>query len=178
MIGSTLIGDLEQKTTIKFKNVADFENYINVIDNVGYDSGYVIFTGWLYELNTTELKKVNRSQFGKGTDFKPDIVEYRGKNVYIPSPGMCFIKCSNYFTKKDHTNEFLPFIRTDQRRSNVMTSATVQPFCRKHNTKRGCYDGFRVCARNNSEGNTALKIHNNHFCLIWKTDGVSFSKAR
>ena len=58
-----------------------------------------------------------------------------------------------------------------------MTSARVQPFCRKHNIDIGCYDGFRVCPRSFTERNTALKIYNNQFCLIWKTDGVSFSKA-
>ena len=61
----------------------------------------------------------------------------------------------------------------EQRRSNAMTSARVQPFCRKHNINIGCYDGFRVCPRNITQRNTALKIHNNHFCPIWKSDGVS-----
>ena len=58
-----------------------------------------------------------------------------------------------------------------------MTSARIQPFCRKHNINKGCYDEFRVCPRNITQGNTELKIHNNHFCLIWKSDGVSFDKA-
>ena len=58
-----------------------------------------------------------------------------------------------------------------------MTSARVQPFCRKHNINIGCYDGFRVCRRNITERNTATKMHNNHFCLIWETDCVSFNKA-
>ena len=75
LIGSMLVVEIEQKTNIRFKNVNDFENYINAIDNGGYDSEDVIFTGWLYKLNTPEFKKVNRSQYGKGTDFKQDIVE-------------------------------------------------------------------------------------------------------
>ena len=75
LIGSMLIGEREEKTNIRFKNVDDFENYINAIDNIGYDSEDVFFTGWLYKLNTHEFKKVNRSQFGRGTDFKQDIVE-------------------------------------------------------------------------------------------------------
>ena len=58
-----------------------------------------------------------------------------------------------------------------------MTSARVQPICRKHNIDIGCYDGFRVCPRSFTERNTALKINNHQFCLICKTDGVSFSKA-
>ena len=58
------------------------------------------FTGWLYKLNPPEFGKVNRSQYGRGTDFKQDIVEYIGKNCYIPTSGNCFIKCINYFTKR------------------------------------------------------------------------------
>ena len=58
-----------------------------------------------------------------------------------------------------------------------MTSARIQAFCRKYNINIGCYDGFRVCPRNIKQRNIALKIHNNHFCLIWKSDGFSFDKA-
>ena len=131
----------------------------------------------MYELNTPEFKKVNRSEYGRGTDFKQDIVEFIGNNCYIPTSGICFLKCINCFTKKDYTQEFLTFIRTEQRRSNVRTSARIQPFCRKYNINIGCYDGFRVCPRNITQRNTALKIHNNHFCLIWKSDDVSFVEA-
>ena len=177
LIGSMLVGEIEQKTIIRFKNVDDFENYINATDNSGYDSEDVIFTGWLYKLNTPEFKKVIRSQYGRGTDFKQDIVEYIGNNCYIPTSGNCFMKCINCFTKKDYTEEFLTFIRTEQRRSSVMTSARVQRFCRKLNINIGCYDGFRECPRNITQKNIALKIHNNHFCLIWKSYNVIFDKA-
>ena len=33
LIGSMLVGDVEQKTNNRFKNVDDFESYINAIDN-------------------------------------------------------------------------------------------------------------------------------------------------
>ena len=131
----------------------------------------------MYKLNTPEFQKVNRSQYGRGTDFKQDIVEYIGNNCYIPTSGNCFIKFIIYFIKKDYTEDFLTFIRTEQRRSNVMTSARVQLFCRNHNIVIGCYDGFRVCPRNIAQRNIALKIHNNYFCLIWKSNGVSFDRA-
>ena len=55
LIGSMLVGEIEQKTNIRFKNVDDFESYINAIDSSGYDSEDVIFTGWLYKLNTPEF---------------------------------------------------------------------------------------------------------------------------
>ena len=129
LIGSMLVGEIEQKkTNIRFRNVDDFESSINAIDNSGYDSDDIIFTGWLYKLNTPEFKKVNRSQYGRGTDFKQDIVEYIGNSCYIPTSGNCFIKFINYFTKKDYTEEFLTFL----------TSARIQPFCRKHNINIGC----------------------------------------
>ena len=169
LIGSLLVGEVEQKTNIRFKNNDDFESYIFAIDNSHYDSDDVVFTGWLYKLNTPDYKKVNRSQYGRGTHFKQDNVEYVGNNCYIPTSGICFTKCINYFSKKDYTEEFLTFIRTEQRRSNVMTSARIQPFCRKYNINIGCYDGFRVSPRKITQRNTALKINNNHFCLIWKS---------
>ena len=100
LIGFMLIGEIEQKTITRFKNVDYFENYINAIDTGGYDSEDVIFTGWLYNINTPEFKKVNKSQYGRGTDFKQDIVEYIGIICYIPTSGNCFIKCIKYFTKK------------------------------------------------------------------------------
>ena len=131
----------------------------------------------MYKLNTLEFKKVKRSQYCRGTDFKQHIVEYIGNNCYIPTSGNRSIKCINSFTEKDYTKEFLTFIRTEQRRSNVMTAARIQPFCKKHNINIGCYDGYGVCPRNITQRNIALKIHNKHFCLIWKSDNVSFDRA-
>ena len=105
------------------------------------------------------------------------IVEYHGQNCYIPNSGMCFIKCILYFTKKDYTEEFLTFIRTEQRRSKVMTSARSQPFCRKYNINIGCFDGMRINTRNLTQRDTSLFIYNDHFCLFWKSKGIRFDKA-
>ena len=105
------------------------------------------------------------------------IVEYHGQNFYIPTSGVCFIKCINYFTEKDYTEEFLNFIRTEQRMSNVMTSARIQPFCRKFNINIGCFDGTKINPRNPTQRVVSLFIYNNHFCLIWKSNGISFDKA-
>ena len=58
-----------------------------------------------------------------------------------------------------------------------MTSPRIQPFCRIYNINIGYYDGFRVCPRNVTQRDIALKIHNNHFCLIWKSQNISFNKA-
>ena len=61
--------------------------------------------------------------------------------------------------------------------SNVMTSARTQKFCRKNDINNGYYDGFRVCPRNITEIIIALKIQINHFCLIWKSKGISFNQV-
>ena len=146
--------------------IDDFENFIIAINNGGYHSEDVIFTGWLYKLNTLEFNNVNRSQYGRGTVFKQEIVEYLGNNCYIPTGGKCFIKRNIYLTGKDYAEEFLTFIRTEQRRSNVMISASIQPFFRKYNISIDLYDGFRVYPRKITERNIALKLHKSHFHLI------------
>ena len=92
--GKMIIGPTEHKTNIRFKNMDDFENYINAID-VDYDSEDVTLTGYFCKLNTPHFKVVKRSAYGKGTNFMQKIVEYHGQNCYIPSSGMCFIKCIN-----------------------------------------------------------------------------------
>ena len=97
--GKMIIGPVEHKTNIRFKNMNDFEKYINAIDN-DYDSEDVTFTGYLYKLDIPHFKVVKRSTYGRGTNYMQEILEYHGRNCYIPTSGMCFIKCINYFTKK------------------------------------------------------------------------------
>ena len=159
-----IIGPVEYKTNLRFKKMEVFESYINAID-VDYDSEDVTFTGYVYKINTPHLKIVKRSAYGRGTNYMQEIVQYHGRNCYIPISGKCFIKCINYFTKKDYTEEFLTFIRTEHRRSNVMTSARIQPFCKKYNINIGCFDGTRINPRNLTQRNTSFFIYNNHFCL-------------
>ena len=131
----------------------------------------------MYTLKTPEFNSVNRSQYGRGIDFKQHIVESSGNKSYFPTSGNCFIKCINHLTGKDYTDELLIFIRTEQRRSNVMTSARIQPFCIKYNINIGYYDGLRICPGNITERHVAIKIHKDHFCLIWKTIVIIFNKA-
>ena len=58
-----------------------------------------------------------------------------------------------------------------------MTSSRVQPFCKKHNIILGCYDGFRMSPRSITKKYVALMFKNN-ICLVWKSQGVSFNKAK
>ena len=82
--GKMIIGPIEHKTNIRFKNLDDFERYINAID-VDYDSEDVTFSGYVYKLNTPQFKLVRRSAYGRGTNYMQEIVEYLGQSCYIPS---------------------------------------------------------------------------------------------
>ena len=61
-----------------------------------------------------------------------------------------------------------------------MTIARIQPFCSKYNINIGIYkqNEKRILPRTITEKTKALFIcHKNHFCVIWTSDGVNFSKA-
>ena len=58
-----------------------------------------------------------------------------------------------------------------------MTMARIQPFCRANNINLGYYNNDRVLPRTVTNRDTALYLYNNHFCLIWKSEGVSFNQA-
>ena len=55
-----------------------------------------------------------------------------------------------------------------------MTKARIQPFCRANNINLGYFDGTRVLPRSVTDRDNALLLYNNHFCLIWKSEKVSF----
>ena len=56
-----------------------------------------------------------------------------------------------------------------------MTMARIQPFCRANNIDLGYYNNDRVFPR--SVTNRDCALYNNHFCLLWKSQNVSFNKA-
>ena len=55
--------------------------------------------------------------------------------------------------------------------------ARIQPFCRADNINLGYFDGNGVYPRLVTNKDSALYLYNNHFCLIWKSQGVSFNQA-
>ena len=58
-----------------------------------------------------------------------------------------------------------------------MTSARIQPFCKKYNINIGCFDGTRINPRNLTQRDTSLFIYNNHFSLILKSEKFNFNQA-
>ena len=132
---------------------------------------------FFYKLNAPQFNKVNRSQYANGCDFKHEIFEYRCENCFIPTKGYCFINCIIYLTGQDYKKQYLDFIRNEKRRSNIMTMARIQPCLRKLGTDLGYYKGDSVFPRTVTNRDGALYSYNNHFCLIWKSQNVSFNQA-
>ena len=176
MVGNLKVGDQIRQTHVRFRNMIDFGTYINSIDQ-GYDADDCIFNGYIYKIDTPHFNKVKRSQYGNGCSFDKIIIEYRGNNYFIPTKGYCFIKCINYLTGQDYKEQYLDFIRNETGLSNIMTKARIQPFCRANNINLGYWDGERVFPRSVTNRDSALYLYNNHCCLIWKSQGVSFNQA-
>ena len=169
MVGKLSLGDQIRETHIRFRNMDDFESYINAIDEA-YEAEDAIFNSYIYKINTPQFNLIYESQYGNGCDFKHQIIEYRGSNCFIPTKGYCFVKCINYLTGGDYKEQYLDFIRNEKRRSNIMTMARIQPCLRKLGTNLGYYNGKKIWPRNVTERNIASKLYNNHFCLIWKSE--------
>ena len=130
MDGNLIVGDQIRQTLIRFRNIADYEAYINATDQ-DYDSEDTIFNGYIYTINTPQINKVNRNQCGNGCHFKHEIIEYCGNDCYIRTKGYCFVKCVNFLTGEDYKEQYLEFIRNEKRRSKIMTLARIQPCLRK-----------------------------------------------
>ena len=62
--------------------------------------------------------------------FIKKILEYRGHNCYTPTKAYCFVKCIKILTGQDYKQHYLDYIRNEKRRSNIMTKARIQPFCK------------------------------------------------
>ena len=103
MIGSMLTGIMEKNHILHLKISRISNHIIQLFD----DSEDVIFTGWLYKLNTTGFNKINSSEYGRGIDFKQIFVEYIGNTCYFPTSGNCFIKRINNVTGKDYKEDSL-----------------------------------------------------------------------
>ena len=80
-------------------------------------------------------------------------------------------------TGQDYKQQYLDFTRNEKRRSNIMTMARTQPFCRAKNINLGYYNNDRVFPRSVINRDSALFLFNNHFCVRWKSENVSFKQA-
>ena len=92
--------------------------------------------------------------------------------------GYCFIKCVNFSTGGNYREQYFDFIKIEKRRSTIMTMPRIQPLCGGNIINLGDFDETRDFPRSVTERNKTLRLSNNHFCLIWKSQGVSFIQAK
>ena len=161
-----------------FRDAEQLDKRIEKI-NEHYDESLTItFTGELIKY-TKIFEKVRRSNYGTGCDSFKKIIEYRGNLCYIPEENECFRKCLEFKYKKDFSQGYREFIRESQRNKNIMTSAKIQPFCKKHDINLGINDlkQKRILPLSVTERRICLYIQENHFCVIWKTEKTIFINA-
>ena len=101
LIAKKSVGDQNRTTHIGFRNITEYEAYINSIDD-GYDAEDSIFNGYISKINTPQFNIVKRFQYGKRCDFEYEIIENQGNNCFRPTKGYCFIKCVNFITGLDY----------------------------------------------------------------------------
>ena len=86
-------------------------------------------------------------------------------------------KCINYLTGNDYKQQYLDFFRNEKGRTKILTMARIQPCVTKLGINLGYYNGERAFPRTVTNGDSALYLYNNHFCLIWKSENVSSNEA-
>ena len=62
--GKPLVGDHIREIYLRFREITDYDQYINSID-VDYDKEDSVFNGNIKNLDTTQVNNVSRSQYGK-----------------------------------------------------------------------------------------------------------------
>ena len=62
MVGNLKVGDQIRQTYVRFRNMDDFEAYINSIDE-GYDADDCIFNGYFYKINTPIFNKAKKAKW-------------------------------------------------------------------------------------------------------------------
>ena len=74
MVGNLKVGDQIRQTHFRFRNISDYESYINAIDQ-DYESEDAIFKGYIDKIDTPQFNPVKKSQYGSGCNFKHGIIE-------------------------------------------------------------------------------------------------------
>ena len=129
--------------------------------NERYDESVPItFTGIVIKY-TKSFNKIHRSYYGTGCDSFKKIVEYKGNLCYIPEENECFRKCIEFISNKDLSKEYRDFIKSSKTTKNIMTSAKIQPFCKKYNINLGVYNinQQEILPRSVTERRICLYIH-------------------
>ena len=177
LVGFMVVRKNVRKTNISFINFKEFENYIFSLVEIVYEIDDSIFTECIYKLETPVFNLVNRSGYGKTTDYKRVIFEVIADNCYMLTSKYRFIKCIIFSTGKNFKQKFLEFIRNQLRRTHVLTQARIQAFVWSDSINIDYHIGKDLFPRSFTERKRALSLYNNYFCLIRESECVIFKKA-
>ena len=152
-----------------FKDSDELAKFIDKILDKYDDHPSIYYTGNIYRYFRS-YKPIIRSEHGRGANEFFNILEYEGKNCYIPSGNECFLKCINYIFKRDFSREYFEFIKSYKRRTNVMTRCRIPELCERYKIDIGIYDlnKQRILPRTVRQRDKCVYIHKNHYCVIWK----------
>ena len=169
--GSFTLGDDDGEidTNRFFKNSDELAKFIDkILDKYDHHPS-VYYTGNIYRY-LRNFKRVNRSEYGRGANEFNNILEYEGKNCYIPSGNGCFLKCNNFIFDKDFSIEYFEYIKSYKRRPNVMARCRFPEFCKRYKIEIGIYDlnSKRILPWTVKQKNICVHIHKNHYCVIWR----------
>ena len=161
--------DGEIDTNRFFKDSDELAKFIDKILDKYDDHPSIYYTGNIYRF-FRNFKRVTRSEHGRGANEFNTIQEYEGGNCYIPSGNGCFLKCINYIFDKDFSMQYLEFIQSYKRRTNVMTRCRIPEFCKRYKIDIGIYNlnNKRILPQTVKQKNICVHIHKNHYCVIWK----------
>ena len=161
--------DGEIDTNRFFKDSDELAKFIDKILDKYDDHPSIYYTGNIYRY-FKKFKRVTRSEHGRGANEFNNIQEYEGENCYIPSGNGCFLKCINYIFDKDFSMQYLEFIQSYKRRTNVMTQCRIPEFCKRYKIDIGIYylKTKRILPQTVKQKNISIYIHKNHYCVIWK----------
>ena len=177
--GEIRINDNDPSTNNAFsKDGEQLDKRIEKVNDRYDDTLNITFTGKLIRYTKT-FSKIQRSDYGTGCDAFKTMVEYRANLRFIPEENECFRKCLEFIYKKHLSYQYREFIKESQRNKNIMTSAKIQPFCKKQSINHGVYNVKQqeILPRSVTERRIFLFIHKNHFCVNWKTKKTNFTNA-
>ena len=85
------------------------------------------------------FNQIKRSNYGKGWEASNIILQNEVELCHVPTGNACFRKCLESIYKRDFSREHNESKQDSDGCKIIMTSARVQPFCRKHNLHIGVY---------------------------------------
>ena len=114
MVGELSIADHICQTHIRFRNITDYESYINAIDQ-DYESEDAIFNIYIYKRDTPHFHLVNKLQYRNDCDIKHQNIVYLGNISFVPTKRYRFVKRIILLTGENYKEKYLDFLGKEKK---------------------------------------------------------------